>query len=251
MSTASLQIYTEAEYRILPDTDHRALIVGGTTLADAVAAEFARRNVPIALVADDSFDASAVKAKITQQGGSCHLLNGLAGAELVNAASDVLGGLTDIVNLCLPNPNQDLSFVLGYADHLLARNIAAADLMANTGTGGAIINHCALPVMYAGGPLEDYMSSLRGAITGVVRSLARRYGRRAIRSIGVQTGLVDLPEVQAWTSDAVKSLDLPVKRWATAEECAKLIAFSALDASYITGQTLILDGGLTAGISGI
>ncbi len=138
---------------------------------------------------------------------------------------------------------------MNYADQLLARNVTAAEIMSE-GTGGAIVNHCALPVVYAGGPLEDYISSLRGAVTGVVRSIARRYGRQNVRCVGVQTALLDIPEVHQWASDAVKAVDVPVKRWGSAAECAKLIAFLGLDASYITGQVLILDGGLTAGLSG-
>lgn len=244
------QVYAEAEYRVLPDTAHRALIVGGTSLAVATAASLAARGIPSAMVDDGSFDVPTLQEAIGEHHGTVHLLSPkLEAAALVAQASDLLGGLTTLVNICMPDPTAGHKPILNYADELLARNLAAVQVM-SSGAGGAIVNHCALPVLYAGGELEDYISSLRGAVTGVVRTIARKYGRQNVRCVGVQTALLDIPEVHQWASAAVKGVDVPVKRWGSAAECAKLIAFLGLDASYITGQILILDGGLTAGLSG-
>ncbi|MCC6508008.1 MAG: SDR family oxidoreductase [Pirellulaceae bacterium] len=244
------QVYAEAEYRLLPDTDHRALIVGGTSLTQAVAVEFARRGIASAIVDDGTFDARQVQDAVLEQRGVVHVLDQTGDAhDLIHRASRALDGLTSLVNICMPNPRDPLTAIMSYPDGLLSRNLSAIEYMSATG-GGSIVNHCALPVMYAGGELEDYVSSLRGAVTGVVRSMARKYGRQNIRCVGVQTGMLDLPEVHAWASEAVKAVDVPVKRWGTATECAKLITFLAIDASYITGQILILDGGMTAGLSG-
>lgn len=246
----STQVYTEAEYRVLPDSAHRALIVGGTSLSVATAAQLAARGIPAAMVDDGSFDVRALQTAIGEHNGTVHLLSQKLDAEsLIGQASDLLGGLTTLINICMPDPRAGQKPIMSYADELLARNLAAVQVM-SSGAGGAIVNHCALPVLYAGGELEDYVSSLRGAVTGVVRTIARKYGRQNIRCVGVQTALLDVPEVHLWASDAVKAVDVPVKRWGSAAECAKLITFLGLDASYITGQILILDGGLTAGLSG-
>jgi NAD(P)-dependent dehydrogenase (short-subunit alcohol dehydrogenase family) len=244
------QVYAEAEYRLLPDAEQRALIVGGTSLTLAVAVEFARRGIPSAIVDDGTFDVDQVQEAARQTGGLVHVLDQTVdGQVLVQRAAEVLEGLTSLVNICLPNPNDRLTTIMGYSEQLLVRNLSAVNCMSASG-GGSIVNHCALPIMYAGGELEDYISSLRGAITGVVRTIARKYGRQNIRCVGVQTGMLDLPEVHAWASEAVKAVEVPVKRWGTPVECAKLVAFLAIDATYITGQTLILDGGMTAGLSG-
>lgn len=244
------QVYTEAEYRVLPDTSHRALVVGGTSLAVATAAQLAARGITSAMVDDGTFDVTALQSAVGEHHGTVHLLSSkLEATALVEQANDLLGGLTTLINICMPDPTIGHKPILSYADELLARNLAAAQIM-SSGSGGAIVNHCALPVLYAGGDLEDYISSLRGAVTGIVRSIARKYGRQNVRCVGVQTALLDVPEVHQWASDAVKAVDVPVKRWGSAAECAKLIAFLGLDASYITGQILILDGGLTAGLSG-
>ena len=246
----STQVYTEAEYRVLPDSEHRALIVGGTSLAIATAAELASRGISSAVVEDGTFDVATLQATADQHAGTVHVITQkFDPAALVTHASELLGGLTTLINICMPDPTSGNKPILNYADELLTRNLTAAQIM-SAGAGGAIVNHCALPVLYAGGELEDYVSSLRGAVTGVVRSIARKYGRKNVRCVGVQTALLDVPEVHQWASDAVKAVDVPVKRWGSAAECAKLIAFLGLDASYITGQILILDGGLTAGLSG-
>jgi len=43
----------------------------------------------------------------------------------------------------------------------------------------------------------------------------------------------------------------PLGRWINAVDVAETINFMALDSGYITGQMLILDGGMTSGINGI
>lgn len=244
------QVYTEAEYRVLPDTSHRALIVGGTSLAVATAMQLASRGIASAVVDDGTFDVQGLQSAMEQLRGTIHFLSSdLQADTLISQANDRLSGLTTLVNICMPDPTAGYKAIMSYADELLARNVAAARLM-GANSGGAIVNHCALPVVYAGSELEDYVSSLRGAVTGVVRTISRKYGRKNVRCVGVQTALLDIPEVHRWASDAVKAVEVPVKRWGSAAECAKLIAFLGLDASYITGQILILDGGLTAGLSG-
>ncbi len=209
----STQVYTEAEYRVLPDTAHRALIVGGTSLAVATAAELASRGIPVAVVEDGTFDVQVLQATVSQHQGSVQVVASRPDPEaLVMHASELLGGLTTLINICMPDPTAGHKPILKYADELLTRNLTAAQIM-SAGSGGAIVNHCALPVLYAGGELEDHVSSLRGAITGVVRSIARKYGRKAVRCVGVQTALLDIPEVHQWTSEAVKAVEVPVKRW--------------------------------------
>ncbi len=246
----STQTFTEAEYRIWSDDDHRALVCGNGSLVVAVANELAHRGISTAIEDDGSFDTDSIKQRFGQAGANLSVLPVTDDAvDLIDHASQAIGGLTAVINLHLPDPRHSSRSIMAYPDALLARNLAAADAMARSG-GGAIVNHAALPVMYAGSELEDFVSSLRGAVTGIVRSIARKYGRQNVRSAGMQTGLIDIPEVHQWASEQVKAVDVPVKRWGSAEECAKLATFLALDASYITGQILILDGGLTAGLSG-
>ena len=66
----------------------------------------------------------------------------------------------------------------------------------------------------------------------------------------LMVGLLDAPEIRALASERVLASTTPLQRWAEPVDVAKSIAFLVLDSGYLTGQMLIMDGGLTAGING-
>lgn len=232
----------EVEYRTLAADQQRVLVHGNSALARGVAEEFLDRGIPTA-IADSSSTASEVTLPSGKQVPNLH-----GSARLLEAAEALVGPLTCFVNLYVPSSAQPEAG--SYAEELRLRNLEAAEYMASRGIFGCIINHCVLPAMYAGTAWEDHLSILRGAVTGITRSTARRYGKQGIRCIGVQTGLLDLGETPDWIHPEVRAMDVPVKRWGSARDVAKLVSFLNLQGTYITGQTIILDGGLTAGISG-
>lgn len=240
----------EAEYRILKAHEQRCAIFGEGSLAEAVAASLRSRKIAAAIVGGNQIRVSRFEDDLEVTEVSALPVD--FGSEAVlETVDESLGGLTMMVNLFMPSPETPSSACMLYADALQKRCNSVAEKIAATTRCGAIVNHCALPVMYCGTALEESMSSVRGAITGVIRSIARKYGRDGVRCTGVQTGLIDIPEVHQWASEQVKEVPVPIKRWGTSADVAKMITFLACDASYITGQTVILDGGLTAGISGV
>lgn len=173
-------------------------------------------------------------------------------SEMVDDCNQKLDYIPNFVfNLWYPDPHSmDLSRLWIYPQELLEQGMSLGASMAQEHDSAAIINFAFLPAIYIDTPLESSVSSLRGSITGVTRTLARRFGKQGLRVTGVQAGLIDIPETQGWVSEKVKSVPVPSKRWANAEEVAKLLIFLASDSMYITGQSVIIDGGLTAGISG-
>ncbi|HBE69783.1 MAG TPA: hypothetical protein DDW52_16685 [Planctomycetaceae bacterium] len=160
-------------------------------------------------------------------------------------------GTTAIFHTWFPNPDQDSPQALAiYPQKLLEHSLAsAATLTANHPTA-AIVSFCFLPAMYVGTALEDHTSNLRGGVTGVTRTLCRKFGKQGLRTACVQGGLIDMPEVDGWVSEAVKTVEVPTKRWATAQEVAKFMFFLGIQSTYTTGQTMVIDGGLTSGITG-
>ena len=239
----------EIEYKTLATSEQRVLVCGSTSLADTIAQEFVGREIPT--VMHDS--ARAQSASIELGGASIGNLasRGVqSSTDMLAAAEQSLDGLTLLINVFCPAAVGSKSNLLAYADELMDRCNAAADRMAEAGKPGCIVNHSMLPAIYAGTDFEDQMSILRGAIVGIVRSVARRYGKQGVRCVGVQTGLIDVPECREWTSEKLSQVDIPGKRWGTPTEVAKLVAFLGLEGTYITGQTIVLDGGLTSGITG-
>ncbi len=239
----------EVEFRTLMATEHVALVSGSTSLVDAIGQELLQRGANTRI-----HDAGRASHKMIEIDG--HSIENVAAkgpmsaTDLLSHASIEGRNVTLLVNVCCPPADNPSESLLSYADDLMAVCNHTARIMSQNGTPGCIINHCMLPAMYADTGLEDQMSVLRGAITGVTRSIARRFGKQGIRCVGVQTGLIELPECKHWISEKVTMVDVPTKRWGTAKDVAKLIGFLAIEGSYITGQTIILDGGLTAGISG-
>lgn len=127
---------------------------------------------------------------------------------------------------------------------------AALDGMLERGSGAMVF------VTSIGG-LQSSGSSLayettKAAQLGVSRHFAIRYANRGIRSNAVALGIIDSTMVRkAWGGDAARqrSRDLmcPMERQGTPEEVAAAVAFLASDdASYITGQCLVVDGGRMA-----
>jgi NAD(P)-dependent dehydrogenase (short-subunit alcohol dehydrogenase family) len=115
--------------------------------------------------------------------------------------------------------------------------------------GGSIINiSSVLALTTAGLPQAAYSASKAGLI-GLTRDLAQQWtGRKGIRVNAIAPGFF-VSEMTAHYSDAYAAAlndRIPAGRWGEPAELAAAVVFLASDAaSYITGQTLTVDGGLT------
>lgn len=239
-----------------PTEERTALLHGGeSTLGQAVAVELARRKIRLALCEGSNPGAVAgTHSAVQAAGGEAMILARPAGdnaeATLVHTAIAKLGRLDALLNVCVPTAKDEPTQLGVYPMALLARCLAACTAMANAGTKGTVVNHSFLPAMYAGTKFDPYLPALKGAITGVTRTLCRQFGKAGLRITCVQTGLLDIPETKALASAEVLQVKVPIGRWANPIEVARLMTYLALDNGYISGQCLIMDGGLTAGITG-
>jgi len=108
---------------------------------------------------------------------------------------------------------------------------------------GSIVNISSFTVIE---PRPGYpqMSVLRGALHGFTKLFADKYGQNNIRMNNVLPGFC---ENVAMTDAARRSI--PLNRQATFDEIGQTCVFLASDASsYITGQNLMVDGGLTRNV---
>jgi 3-oxoacyl-[acyl-carrier protein] reductase len=126
----------------------------------------------------------------------------------------------------------------------------AARVMAGAGKG-AIVVTSSTNAWYVEANLAHYNAS-KGGVVALMRSAAIDLAQYGIRVNAVEPSMVKT-RAAFITHDPVGAADylkrVPMGRFAEPEEVAAAVAFLASDqASYITGQSLVLDGGLTLGI---
>ena len=194
---------------------------------------------------------------ITREGGDASVLVGDVAAEddccaLVESAA-ATGGLDGLVlNVGIGRggglartsaQDWDTTFAVNLRAHFLLSREALPHLS----DGGAIVYISSVAGLKPGSRLPAYDASKAGLI-GLCRHVALEGARRNIRANVVAPGLIDTP-LGRWASAGRPSRErtpVPLGRQGTAWEVASSTVFLLSDdASYITGQTLAVDGGLT------
>lgn len=100
---------------------------------------------------------------------------------------------------------------------------------------------------FTGNPGQTNYAASKGAALSFTRSLAREVGPLGIRVNAVAPGLIDTDMVSSLKPELVESIvkSSSLRRMGRPEEVAETVAFLASDrAAYITGQCLIVDGGI-------
>jgi NAD(P)-dependent dehydrogenase (short-subunit alcohol dehydrogenase family) len=122
--------------------------------------------------------------------------------------------------------------------------------MLETG-GGSIVNVASFVAhMGAATPQIAYTSS-KGAVLSMTREIAAIYARQGIRANALCPGPVLTPLLAKFLSDEEKRqrrlVHIPMGRFGEAEEMVNGALFLASDeSSFMTGQSLLIDGGITA-----
>jgi NAD(P)-dependent dehydrogenase (short-subunit alcohol dehydrogenase family) len=234
--------------------DGRAALIEGAacSLGRAIALELMSSGVRVALSdrTNRSGNLPAMAAEL-RAAGTVEIVDRDGGAP-ARQAHAAFGRLDCIVNLLVPDPMIAPADLYQIPLAFLASVLDATDLLTSSGEGGhpAVINQCSLPSAFAGTRFEDCMPAIKGAMAGITRTMCRRFGRRGITVNCLHTGLIDMPELRELVHPEVARRKVPVGRWGTPGDVAKLVGFLALRNRYWTGQSIIVDGGLTSGITG-
>jgi 3-oxoacyl-[acyl-carrier protein] reductase len=246
-------------------TGKAALVTGGASgIGLATVEHFARCGAAVALnhLADDPRGAEQVarlKAAghriVAAPGNVAH--PGEAEA-MTSRAIDALGRLDFLVNNAgtpatpTPIPFAELDRLTeDFWQAILNTNLIGPFRCAHAAVGalrqakGAICSTASIAGVQGSGSSIPYAASKSGVIN-LTRSLARTLAPE-IRVNAVAPGFVDSPWNREWPADRkVQSIErTPLKRACTPADIAEVIFFLCAGAAMVTGQTVIVDGGLT------
>jgi gluconate 5-dehydrogenase len=115
---------------------------------------------------------------------------------------------------------------------------------------GVIINVSSVQSVLARPSIAPYAAT-KGAITMLTKSMAGEWGQHGVRVNAIAPGYFKTELNAALVADETFSSWLtgrtPMRRWGDVEELAGAAVFLASDAaSFVTGQTLLVDGGITS-----
>jgi 3-oxoacyl-[acyl-carrier protein] reductase len=132
--------------------------------------------------------------------------------------------------------------------------VEAARAMVVAGHGGAIVCTSSINAWYVEETHAVY-NVTKAAVWTFIRSAAMDFARHGIRVNGVAPGVVDTPiaELVVHNEELAPQYlkTIPLGRFGQPEDIARVVLFLASDdASYVTGHTVVIDGGQTLGIPG-
>lgn len=241
----------------------RAIVTGGAQgIGAAIARGLVTAGCRVAILDLQEAKAAVLAAEL---GGAATVVEADLSSEYAcrqasRAARDWLGGIDIVVNCAAPGRDRSMIgrvFGEDWPAHdavVLRAALAIVDTvlpdLAASGCG-AVINVSSIlghDIAADQGSLAYHAS--KAALDQVTRWLAVRCGGQGVRVNAVAPGLVDRDEGRKLTDDPehkrIVEAVVPLKRAARGTDIAQVVVFLASDQSaYITGQVLVVDGGLT------
>jgi len=226
----------EASARVL-DSSGAQVVVTGRTVSDLERVADDLANAPVVIPCD-----------LSRQG---------AGTQLAEEILQQVPGVDILVNNAgipmrrmpekLTEEEIDLVFAINVRS-LLTLSIALAPSMKSRG-GGSMINVSSVAGIRGPGARVAYAGT-KGAVDAMTRALASDWGPDGIRVNSIAPGLIATAiweESRNTVPGLIEDMEgqIALKRWGFGDDIADVVLFFASDASrYVTGETLVVDGGL-------
>ncbi len=238
---------------------------GGSGIGRASAIDFAKEGAVVGVTDIDPDTAERTVEAIENSGGRGYAFpldttDPAAVTNCVEQVSKTLGGLDILVNSAGVREIESV-LELPYEEwcRVINVNITGVFLcsqaflrhLTDQGKGGAIVNLASTLGVTAAPNRAAYTAS-KHAVVGLTKEMALEVGEAGIRVNAVgpgvtRTSLTERYFQEAEMAETVRSLHA-MRRWGEAGEISKAILFLASDdASFITGETLLVDGGWLAG----
>lgn len=240
-----------------------AIVTGASRgLGRAIAVRLAGAGAKVACVARDVEKLASVVAEITAAGGTAAAFacDVTAGSDAVNALLEAVtekwGSLEILVNnagitrdTLVPRMGDD------EWDQVILTNLRGPFLFTRAATRpmmkgryGRIVNVSSVSGL-VGNPGQANYSASKAGLIGFTKSVSRELAARNVTVNAIAPGFIESDMTDALGDELLGELKkrIPVRRLGKPVEVADTVLFLVSPAaSYITGQTLTIDGGLTA-----
>ena len=244
--------------------DKVAIITGGDSgIGRAVAVAYVKEGAKVVIpYLNEHKDAQETKEYIESLGGCCLLLSGDVKDQnfcdyIINETLKYFGKIDILVNNAAVQFQQKslLDITDEQFDYTLKTNIYSIFYLTKRALkymcpGSSIINVSSVTTFYGEPELIDYVTS-KGAIIGFTRSLATNLADKNIRVNAIAPGYFwTALQPACWEKEKIPTLgaDAPMKRAGQTYELAPIFVYLASDdSSYVTGQTMHINGGLYKG----
>lgn len=237
-----------------------AVVTGaGTGIGRAIALAFAREGARVTLVGRRREPLEAVQKEVVALGQNAHVHQAdVARQEQAQALVDAVKASAGRIDVLVNNAGKTYDTLIlrmkwDALDDLIAVNLKSMFYLCSAvgkvmlgQRGGSIVNMTSVVALTGNAGQSAYVASKAGVI-GLTKSLAQEFGSRGIRVNAIAPGFIET-DMTAGLPEGVQQQyksRVPLGRFGATDEVARVALFLASDASsYITGQTLAVDGGL-------
>ena len=239
-----------------------ALVTGGTRgIGLAIVRAFLAEGARVAFSGTTPQSVESTEARFSDRARCVGLVAELsvpeAAARLVEAAAEQLGSVEVLVNNAgVASASDAWNVTLEEWDRIVNVNLRAVFFLSQAaarrmrGHAGSIINVSSIAGQNGGIAGSPAYAAAKAGVIGVTRSLARRFAADGIRVNCVAPADIDTDMTAGWPPPLRERLLglTPLGRFGRPDEVSGAALFLASDeSSYVTGQTLSINGGLYMG----